>query len=98
MSLRSSRNGHGQPTMTPFLDSPAALVRAQRPHARIWEHWTGIDGAGDGFNLVNDFLVTRSTSFELIGHLLFALLFAYLGGLTARRFAKLGATPAAVSR
>jgi hypothetical protein len=58
----------------------------------IWEHWTRIDGAGDGFNLVNDLLVTRSTSFELIGHALLALLFAYVGGLTTRRFAKLGAT------
>ena len=67
------------------------------PAHTIWEHWTGIDGAGDGFNLVNDFIVTRSTSFELIGHALFALLFAYLGGLTARRFAKLGAARASSS-
>ncbi len=48
-------------------------------------------------SFLNDFLVTRSTSFELIGHALLALLFAYLGGLTASRFAKLGATPASSS-
>ncbi len=61
------------------------------PAKTIWEHWTGIDGADSGFRLVNDFAVTRSTPFELIGHSLLALLFAYLGGLTARRFARLGA-------
>ncbi len=66
------------------------------PASTIWEHWTGIDGADSGFRLVNDFGVTRSTPFELIGHSLLALLFAYLGGLTARRFARLGGsgTPA----
>jgi hypothetical protein len=64
------------------------------PASTIWEHWTGIDGAGDGFTIVNNYSVSRSTSFGLIGHSLFALLFAYLGGLTARRFARLGTAPA----
>ena len=68
------------------------------PAHTIWEHWTGIDAAGDGFTLVNDFNITRSMSFELIGHALLALLFAYLGGLTARRFAKLGASAGFVVR
>lgn len=57
----------------------------------IWEHWTEIDGTATGFAAVNNFRVTRPRSFHMIGHALFALLFGYLGGLTARRFAGLGA-------
>jgi hypothetical protein len=57
----------------------------------IWEHWKAIDGAADGFNAVNTFKVKRPLAFHMIGHALFALLFAYLGGVTARRFARQGA-------
>jgi hypothetical protein len=64
------------------------------PADGIWEHWTTIDSAAKGFQVANDFDVIRSLPFQLIGHALFALLFAYLGGLTARRFARLGAEPA----
>jgi hypothetical protein len=56
----------------------------------IWEHWKAIDGTADGFSAVGNFNVLRPMAFQMIGHALFALLFAYLGGVTARRFARLG--------
>jgi hypothetical protein len=59
-----------------------------------WEHWKAIDGTADGFSAVNNFNVIRPMAFQMIGHALFALVFAYLGGVTARRFARLGAAPA----
>ncbi len=58
-----------------------------------WGHWTAIDGAPQGFGAVNNFVFLRPQSFHIIGHSLFALVFAYLGGITARRFARLGAAP-----
>jgi hypothetical protein len=61
--------------------------------ADAWEHWTKIDGAADGFAIANNFAVNRSWPFQLIGHSILALLFAYIGGLISRRFARLGATP-----
>jgi hypothetical protein len=67
------------------------------PAESIWEHWTTIDSAAHGFQVANNFDVDRSLPFQLIGHALFALLFAYLGGLTARRFARLGAEPASTA-
>jgi hypothetical protein len=57
-----------------------------------WPEWTEIDGATAGFMRVNNFAVNRSLPFQMIGHALFALLFAYLGGVTARRFARLGSS------
>jgi hypothetical protein len=57
----------------------------------IREHWTTIDSAKGGFVIANNFEVNRSIPFHMIGHALFAFLFAYLGGITARRFARLGA-------
>jgi len=57
----------------------------------IWQHWTLIDNAAGQFAVSNNFDVNRSKPFQLIGHALLALLFAYLGGLTARRFSRLGA-------
>ncbi len=63
----------------------------------IWEHWTVIDGTAEGFAAVNNFHVRRSFSFHLIGHALFALFFGYLGGITARRFARIGAASASPS-
>ena len=59
----------------------------------VWEHWTAIDNAAAQFAVSNNFAVNRSKPFQLIGHALLALLFAYLGGLIARRFARLGANP-----
>ncbi|MFI5460003.1 MAG: hypothetical protein ACHRXM_31675 [Isosphaerales bacterium] len=66
------------------------------PPANIWEHWTTIDNAKAGFFVANDFDVTRSKPFQLIGHSVWALLFAYLGGVIARHFARLGANPSAI--
>jgi hypothetical protein len=60
-----------------------------------WKFWTEIDNAASGFNVANNFQVDRSRPFQMIGHALFALLFAYLGGIAARRFARLGARPVA---
>ena len=61
----------------------------------IWEHWTKIDGAADQFAIANNFDVNRSTPFQMIGHSILALVIAYIGGLIARRFARLGANASA---
>jgi hypothetical protein len=59
----------------------------------IWEHWTKVDSAAEQYAIANNFDVARSKPFQLIGHSLLALLFAYIGGLIARRFARLGMNP-----
>jgi hypothetical protein len=59
-----------------------------------WEFWTKIDSAAERFAVANNFDALRSRPFQLIGHSMFALLFAYIGGLIARRFARLGTNPA----
>ena len=64
---------------------------AAAPAAGIWQHWTGLDGAAQGFSSINNFGVNRSLPFQMIGQSLFVLIFAYLGGVTARRFARRGA-------
>jgi len=66
------------------------------PPANIWEHWTTIDNAAAGFVVANNFDVNRSRPFQLIGHSLWALLFACLGGVIARHFARLGAAASAI--
>jgi hypothetical protein len=58
-----------------------------------WEQWTKIDSAADRWVIANSFAFDRSKPFQLIGHSLLALLFAYIGGLIARRFARLGVNP-----
>ena len=59
-----------------------------RASVNIWDHWTKIDSAAEQFAFANNFDVARSKPFQLIGHSLLALLFAYIGGLIARRFAR----------
>ena len=76
---------------TQFSVSPVDSARAAP--VNIWEHWTKIDNAAEQFAIANNFDVSRSKPFQLIGHSLLALLFAYIGGLTARRFARRGMNP-----
>jgi hypothetical protein len=57
----------------------------------IWEHWSRIDSAAEQFAITNNFDVNRSKPFQLIGHWILALLFAYIGGSIARWFAHRGA-------
>jgi hypothetical protein len=60
-----------------------------------WVFWTGMDNAASQFSVSNNFDLLRSKPFQMIGHSFFALLFAYLGGVSARRFARLEAGPSA---
>ncbi len=59
-----------------------------------WAHWTFMSNSNtqDGMAAMNNFSFPRSKPFRMIGHSLFALIFAHLGGVIARRFARLGAS------
>jgi hypothetical protein len=59
----------------------------------LWAFWTQLEDF-TSWNGFNKFQIPRSITFQMIGHSIFVLLFAYLGGVTARRFARLGASAA----
>jgi hypothetical protein len=69
-------------------DGDAAPVLLSNTVPNAWRAWYEWDPDADYSRLINKAQLRISDTFERIGHSLFALLFAALGGLIARRFAR----------